>query len=325
MDKPDRMLEIIDRAMASTPTHSTRARLERPPVDVRRLLSHRVAGSRYVFPNLAPPPATRWTLALAGREECASDYQIDRATYPFYVVEYMASGRGVAQFGDEPAEPVEPGAVFAYAPAMRYRMRIDPAAPAVKFFFALAGRDAPKRLAAAKLAPGVIRRLAAPAEVLSLAEDIIREGRRHSAYAPAICLKLMELILLKVADAVEGTGESDDRARENFLRCRALIEARAEKLKALDDVAAELHIDPSSICRLFRRFQGTTPYQYLLRRKMALAAEYLIETGGLVKEAAQHVGFADPYHFARCFKAVHGIAPSEVRRYQPQLARARPE
>lgn len=319
MDKPDRMLEIIDRSMDLPWPHSHRSRPERPPLDVHRLLSPRVTGSRYVFLNLAPPPATRWTLALAGREECAADYQIDRATYPFYVVEYMASGRGMARLGQGPVEPVEPGTIFAYAPAMYYRMRIESPAPAVKFFFALSGRDVPKRLAAAKLTPGTLRRLVAPAEILSIAEDVIREGQRHSAHTPEICLKLIELLLLKVADAVEGAGASDDRARENFLRCRALIESRAEKLRTLADMAEELRLDPSSICRLFRRFQGATPYQYLLRRKMALAAEYLVETGGLVKEAAQRVGFSDPYHFARCFKAVHGVPPSALPRYQRAL------
>jgi AraC-like DNA-binding protein len=70
----------------------------------------------------------------------------------------------------------------------------------------------------------------------------------------------------------------------------------------------------SSVCRLFRRFQGTSPYQYLLRRKMNLAAEFLIDQGGLVKEAALKVGFADPFHFSRCFKTVHGVAPSELQR-----------
>ena len=35
-------------------------------------------------------------------------------------------------------------------------------------------------------------------------------------------------------------------------------------------------------------------------------------SGGLVKEAASRVGFADPYHFSRCFKAVHGAPPSRL-------------
>lgn len=54
----------------------------------------------------------------------------------------------------------------------------------------------------------------------------------------------------------------------------------------------------------------------LTRRKMNLAAEFLLESGGLVKEAALRVGFADPYHFSRCFKSVHGVAPSDLLRYR---------
>jgi AraC family transcriptional regulator len=39
---------------------------------------------------------------------------------------------------------------------------------------------------------------------------------------------------------------------------------------------------------------------------------FLVEGRGRVKEAAERVDFADPYHFSRCFKAVHGVAPSEL-------------
>lgn len=49
---------------------------------------------------------------------------------------------------------------------------------------------------------------------------------------------------------------------------------------------------------------------------MMIAAEYLVDTGARVGDAAEHVGFTDPFHFARCFKAVHGVPPSEVRRYR---------
>jgi AraC-like DNA-binding protein len=34
----------------------------------------------------------------------------------------------------------------------------------------------------------------------------------------------------------------------------------------------------------------------------------------LVKEAAAQVGFADQYHFSRCFKKVHRVAPKEFQK-----------
>jgi AraC-like DNA-binding protein len=193
-------------------------------------------------------------------------------------------------------------------------MEADADAPLVKYFLCLAGGAALARLARAGLAADRVRVLAARGEVRSVMEDLLREGGRPGARAAEICGVLFDLLLLKIADAMPrgggGAGRAGAASRENFLRCKALIDGQAERLVSLDDIAAAARLDGSSVCRLFRRFQGISPYQYLLRRKMNLAAEFLMDGRGLVKEAAQHVGFADPLHFSRCFKAVHGVPPS---------------
>ena len=280
------------------------------------LLASRVTGSRYVFLDLAPVKPTRWALALAGREECAPDYLVNRERYPYHVVEYVAAGRGVVRLGGGREHPIGTGSIYAYGPAMSSWLRSEPEAPLVKFFFALVGKDAEARLAASRLAPGTVRNFAGAADVLTIAEEVIHEGQRHSEHAAEICLKLVEIILLKAADAVGHASMGEDRARDNFLRCRATIETRVAELSSLEDIARAVGLEPESVCRLFRRFQGTSPYQYLLRRKMALAAELLVKSGGLVKDAAEQVGFDDPYHFSRCFKAVHGVTPSAVRGFR---------
>jgi len=279
----------------------------------KHLLASRVAGSRYAFLNLAPAKGTRWALALAGREECAPDYLVNRDDYPFHVLEFVAAGRGFVRLAGGEEQAIGAGSIFASAPKMSTWIRSDPEAPLVKFFFALAGREVEARLTAANLSPGAVRWLTFPAEMLAIAEELIHEGNRHERYAAEICAKLVEILLLKAAGAAAPGAVGEDRARENFRRCRALIDTQARSLASLEEIAHAVRLEPESVCRLFRRFQGTSPYQYLLRRKMALAAEFLVESGGLVKEAAAHVGFDDPYHFARCFKAVHGFAPSSVR------------
>ena len=50
--------------------------------------------------------------------------------------------------------------------------------------------------------------------------------------------------------------------------CKALIDAQAERLMTLGEIARAAGVEASSVCRWFRRYQGTSPYQYLLRRKM---------------------------------------------------------
>ena len=289
---------------------------EKAPVLVsQNLLSQQVSGSRYFFLNLAPGHGTRNALALGGREHCNPDYAINREAYAYHVLEYVAEGEGVAVLGRE-THQLGPGSVFAYAPTMHCEMRTKQERPMVKYFLCLAGRGAARLLTRAALAPGRVRRMSAHGEIRSVFEDLIREGQHAGSKTREICAVLLELLVLKLAAATEESGTSSGLARENFLRCKALIDAQTERLATLEDIAVVSGLDTSSICRLFRRYQGTSPYQYLLRRKMNLAAEFLVDKGCMVKEAALLVGFTDPYHFSRCFKAVHGVPPRNLQKHR---------
>lgn len=277
----------------------------------RELLSQQVSGSRYFFLELGPGAAGGCRLALGGRERCNPDYAIDRRSYAYHVLEYVAEGEGEVVLGERRGA-LGPGSVFAYAPRTHLVIRNNPSSPMLKYFFCLAGPGVAARLARAGLAPGRVRRLEAHGEIRSVAEDIVREGQRSGRLLRPICQALLELLLLKLADGASWSAHAHSGARENFLRAKAHLDAHAESLATLEDAAAAVSLDVSTLCRLFRRFQGSSPYQYLLRRKMNLAAEFLVESGGLVKEAAQRVGFSDPYHFSRCFRSVHGIPPSRL-------------
>lgn len=277
------------------------------------LLSQQVTESRYSFPNLAPSPSVRGlAVTLVGRERCRPDYDISRRSYAYHGIEYVAEGTGWVELAGL-RQALKPGSVYAYASDMRCAIRTDPRQPMLKYFACVSGTGVRARIAQAGLGNGRVRVLAAHAEIQSVMEDLIREGQRSGLLAPAICAQLFELLLLKIEDGARWE-PAGDHAWATFQKCKALIDAEAERWHTLTDVARAAGIEESSVCRLFRRFQGTSPYQYLLRRKMNLAAEFLVETGGLVKEAAQRVGFVDPYHFSRCFKAVHGIAPRELLR-----------
>ncbi len=283
--------------------------------EATRLLSKQVTGARYFFLNLAPRRSERLVLVMGGREHCNPDYAIVRRKFPFYVLEYVVSGRGTVEL-DNVGHDLGPGMVFAYAPTTRCEIHTDPAYPMVKYFLCIAGTEVIPRLKRSGVPPARVRQLAAPAEVASLLEDMIREGQRSGSLAPRIGAALFDLLLLKIEDMATLSPHASEPARDAFLRCKALIDADAERLGTLEEIASAAGVEASSVCRWFRRYQGTSPYQYLLRRKMNIAAEYLVENGGLVKEAAQRVGFADPYHFSRAFKSVHGVAPRALLRYR---------
>ncbi len=284
--------------------------------DTSGLLSQQVSGARYFFLNLAPHPKERLTLVMGGRERCNADYVVARRAFPFHVLEYVVAGEGTVRL-DRRQHTLGPGMVFAYAPTTDCEIHTDPRNPMVKYFLSFSGAGVPLRLRRCGVPLGSARQLAAHAEVTSVLEDLVREGQRSGALAPRICAALFELLLLKIEDTSTLAPHTSEPAREAFLRCKALIDAGAERIGTLEEIATTTGVEASSVCRWFRRYQGTSPYQYLLRRKMNLAAEYLVENGGLVKEVAQRVGFSDPYHFSRAFKAVHGVAPRALLRYRP--------
>jgi AraC family transcriptional regulator len=279
------------------------------------LLSKQVTEARYFFLNLAPRRSQPLVLVMGGREQCNPDYAVTRPRFPFYGIELVVKGRGTVSL-DGKLHPLAAGSVFAYAPATRCELKADPAHPMTKYFLSLSGRDVAARLKRCGVPAGHLRVLTAPAEITSVLEDLVREGRSTGGLKPDICAALSELLLLKIEATALRTSPAVEPAQEAFLRCKALIDAQAEKLGTLEEIATAACVEASSVCRWFRRYQGTSPYQYLLRRKMTLAAEHLIEHGGLVKEVAQRVGFDDPYHFSRAFKAVHGVAPRTLLRYR---------
>lgn len=283
-------------------------------IDNRRtLLSQQVTGTRYFFLNLMPGSRGPLRPALGGREYCNPDYAVDREGYAYPGLEYVAEGEGWIHLG-RTKHPLTPGTVFAYGTTMRCVIRTNPEKPLVKYFVCLAGMGANARLRRAGVTPGRVRALATHAEMRGLFEELIHEGQRPGKLAHAICTTRLELLLLKVEEHIAQGTRRDDPARERYLLCKTLIDERAIQMTTLEEIAAAASLEVSSVCRLFRRYHDCSPYRYLLQRKMTLAAEDLIESGGLVKEVAQRVGFADPYHFSRCFKSVHGIAPRDLLR-----------
>lgn len=280
----------------------------------RALLSQQVREARYFF---LPAPARRppVALVLGGREQCNPDYAIRRREFPFFVLEFVVAGRGVVRLGGR-EHTLRPGTVFSYSPTTSCEMQTDPRETLLKYFLCFVGGGVAARFRKSGVALGTSALLPAPAEITSLCEDLVREGQGGGTLSTRICAALAEVLLLKLEEQTHLAPRHNDPAREAFLKCKALIDTEAERLGSLDEIARAAGVEASSVCRWFRRYQGSSPYQYLLRRKMNLAAALLVENGGLVKEVAERVGFADPYHFSRAFKSVHGVPPRALLQYR---------
>jgi AraC-like DNA-binding protein len=209
---------------------------------------------------------------------------------------------------------LEPGTIFSYGPGVRQDIAADPADPPIKYFLDFAGVKAREILRQCRLPPGTASRVFPPNEIQNLFDELIRCGRSGSPGSAELCRLLLECLALKISEDRAPAAGAGTLSFATYQQCRQHIERHFGKLKALQQIAQECHVDGAYLCRLFQKFDHQSPYQFLMRLKMNVAAEWLQQPGALVKQVAERAGFRDQFHFSRAFKSVFGVAPDIFRR-----------
>lgn len=89
------------------------------------------------------------------------------------------------------------------------------------------------------------------------------------------------------------------------------IEAHYSKPISNEEIAAQLHIDPKYLIRLFRKHMDMPPYQYLTQCRIEHALTEL-RAGHSVAEAAFSCGYQSENAFRIAFKRIMGCSPTSL-------------
>ena len=125
-----------------------------------------------------------------------------------------------------------------------------------------------------------------------------------------------------VLQLAEGLIEADPCCKQvcipRHLDLAALERARqfldAEKLRVVrsGELEAVTGLTRYELARQFRLTYGTSPYRYLLMRRLGDARRQIAQHRALV-DVALEAGFADQAHFTRMFKAAFGLTPARYK------------
>lgn len=277
--------------------------------------SRQVSEARRFYLNLKPAKNIPLAVVSGGFEHCLPDYRIQRPGFPFYSIEYVVRGAGSLRLNHRHFR-MQPGLVYSYGPGVRHIMSADPEATLSKYFLNFAGPQSKAILRAARLPLGSVSQLALPHELQNLFDELIHCAQRGRPGANELCAKLLECVAMRIAGSQIPHESGETLSLLSYQNCRKHIEENFQRLKTLDQIAAECHLDAAYLCRLFQRYDHQSPYKFLMRLKMNLAAEWLEKPGALVKQIAERAGFRDQFHFSRAFKNVLGVSPNTFRRLQ---------
>jgi len=78
---------------------------------------------------------------------------------------------------------------------------------------------------------------------------------------------------------------------------------------SVNSVAQNLNIDRTYIYKLFRKYVGMSPTDYIEKLRISRACELLRASDVPLSKIAEMVGYRDQYHFSRMFKSRMGVAP----------------
>jgi AraC-like DNA-binding protein len=122
-----------------------------------------------------------------------------------------------------------------------------------------------------------------------------------------------------VVQVAEGLIAADPSCRQSTLprhldvaavqRAQQFLDAQRTRVVHSAELEAVTGLTRYDLARQFRALHGTSPYRYLLMRRLDFARDQLARQRALAEVAAE-TGFADQAHFSRMFTAAYGITPA---------------
>jgi AraC-like DNA-binding protein len=103
-------------------------------------------------------------------------------------------------------------------------------------------------------------------------------------------------------------------------RARRFLDAERTRIVHSAELESITGLTRYDLARQFRIMFGTSPYRYLLMRRLDFARSRIHQERPLV-EVACDAGFADQAHFTRAFKSAFGLTPARYRALMAGSAR----
>jgi AraC family transcriptional regulator len=143
-------------------------------------------------------------------------------------------------------------------------------------------------------------------------------GQLHDLGHPAqgTLLEATSLLRLQIrpalaGDAPDGRGRLLEWQRR---KVRDYIEGHITGPIPVADLCALLQWSNAHFSRSFKRTFGETPHSFVMRRRVELAARYMLATDASLSDIAFRCGFVDQAHLCKIYRRAVGQTPAAWRR-----------
>jgi len=126
--------------------------------------------------------------------------------------------------------------------------------------------------------------------------------------------RLAEMAILEIKEAVAKVGSGGQDLPVGLEKLTLYIDGHPDQTFDLDDLARFSGQSRSTVVRLFRKYLGLPPMDWINRKKIERAARLLREESFSVAEVGRRIGIADSFYFSKVFKKWQGVSPLAYRK-----------
>ena len=105
-----------------------------------------------------------------------------------------------------------------------------------------------------------------------------------------------------------------ERVPATVMRTIQYIEQHYASALYIPQLADRVGLCTEALARSFKRYQGETTGQFIVKVRVRRAADLLAQTDSSIDEVAEKTGFPNRFYLSRMFKQITGQSPAEFRR-----------
>ena len=155
--------------------------------------------------------------------------------------------------------------------------------------------------------------------VMAFVDQLERELRGRTAGFKFMATASFMQIVGHLSRCFAQARNPDSRALLRIGEAISHLEANFGERIQLDRLAAMANMSKRNFMRAFQSATGSSPIAHLIQLRVNRAASLLRRTEHSVTEIAFQVGFSDSNYFARQFRALLGVTPTQYRQQHTRL------
>ena len=248
--------------------------------------------------------------SLAGFTPPLQEYRISREPAKSYIFEYIISGRGYIQTGDEILS-VKAGDFCLIKKGERIISSSDPKDPYEKMWFHVEGMMLEK--AVKTMIPYGVYINACDVK-LAFEEIFALLDSGKSSLDRDGYVKFMSFIFSILTVATQDLYFPMKEAGSIAEAVKKYIDDNIYSDMSLEDISGHLGITKMRAIRVFKKKYETTPGQYIINKRVDIAKSLLRNTIMSLADISALLKYANTQHFSNTFKSIVGMTPGAYRK-----------